>query len=154
MHVPLNANKEPVAPMGTMFWFRPEAFRGLLDHGWKYEDFPPEPNKVDGTLLHFIERAYGYVPQANGYYPAYIFSDRYARIEITNLSYELREVVKVITVPWIREDLQQTCVAIAEGKRFRNTLLRVIRNIIKNVPVIGPALVKLHRKQLGINEDE
>ena len=109
----------------------------MLDHGWKYEDFPPEPNKVDGTLLHFIERAYGYVPQANGYYPAYIFSDRYARIEITNLSYE-----------------QQTCVAIAEGKRFRNTLLRVIRNIIKNVPVIGPALVKLHRKQLGINEDE
>ena len=63
-------------------------------------------------------------------------------------------MVKVITVPWIREDLQQTCVAIAEGKRFRNTLLRVIRNIIKNVPVIGPALVKLHRKQLGINEDE
>lgn len=154
MHVPLNANKEPVAPMGTMFWFRPEAFRGLLDHGWEYTDFPPEPNKVDGTLLHFIERAYGYVPQANGYYPAYIFSDRYARIEITNLSYELREVVKVITAPWIREDLQQTCVAIAEGKRFRNTLLRVIRNIIKNVPVIGPALVKLHRKQLGINEDE
>lgn len=86
----------------------------LLDHGWEYTDFPPEPNKVDGTLLHFIERAYGYVPQANGYYPAYIFSDRYARIEITNLSYELREVVKGITVPWIREDLQQTCIAIAE----------------------------------------
>ena len=29
-----------------------------------------------------------------------------------------------------------------------------MKNITKNVPVIGPALVKLHRKQLGINEDE
>ena len=65
--------------------------------------FRRSPTKVDGTLLHFIERAVWIC--ATGQLDithAYIFSDRYARIEITNLSYELREVVKVITVPWIR----------------------------------------------------
>ena len=149
-NIPLDVTKEPVAPMGTMFWFRPKAFHGLLDREWKYSDFPPEPNKVDGTMLHFIERAYGYVPQGNGYYSAYIFSDRFARIEITNLSYELREMTRSITDPWIRPTLYQTTQAVLEGKRFRNTLLRIIKNIVKRTPVIGPTLVKAHAHQLEL----
>lgn len=151
-NIPLDVMKEPVAPMGTMFWFRPKAFHGLLDREWKYEGFPPEPNKVDGTMLHFIERAYGYVPQGNGYYSAYIFSDRFARIELTNLSYELREMTKSVTDPWIRPNLFQTTVAVVEGKRFRNTVLRIVKNIIKRTPVIGPTLVKAHAHQLERKE--
>lgn len=148
--VPLDVMKEPVAPMGTMFWFRPQAFHGLLDREWKYTDFPPEPNKVDGSMLHFVERAYGYVPQGNGFYSAYIFSDRFARIEITNLSYELREMTKSITDPWIRPNLYQTTIAVLEGKRFRYTLLRIIKNIVKRTPIIGPALVKAHVHQMEL----
>lgn len=148
--VPLDVMKEPVAPMGTMFWFRPQAFHGLLDREWKYTDFPPEPNKVDGSMLHFVERAYGYVPQGNGFYSAYIFSDRFARIEITNLSYELREMTKSVTDPWIRPNLYQTTIAVLEGKRFRYTLLRIIKNIVKRTPIIGPALVKAHVHQMEL----
>lgn len=73
--VPLNPYKEPIAPLGTMFWFRPKALHQLFDIDWKYEDFPPEPNKIDGSMLHFIERAYGYLPQANGYYTGFVYSD-------------------------------------------------------------------------------
>lgn len=148
--VPLDVMKELVAPMGTMFWFRPQAFHGLLDREWKYTDFPPEPNKVDGSMLHFVERAYGYVPQGNGFYSAYIFSDRFARIEITNLSYELREMTKSVTDPWIRPNLYQTTIAVLEGKRFRYTLLRIIKNIVKRTPIIGPALVKAHVHQMEL----
>lgn len=84
--------KEPIAPLGTMFWFRPEALKSLFDYGWTYEDFPQEPNGYDGTLLHAIERIYAYVVQHEGYYPAWVMTDQFARIELTNLHFMLREV--------------------------------------------------------------
>ncbi len=84
--------KEPIAPLGTMFWFRPEALKSLFDYGWTYEDFPQEPNGYDGTLLHAIERIYAYVVQHEGYYPAWVMTDQFARIELTNLHFMLREI--------------------------------------------------------------
>ena len=65
--VPIVKEKEPVAPLGTMFWFRPKAMKLLFDQDWEYKDFPPEPNKIDGTLLHAVERIYSYVVQQEGY---------------------------------------------------------------------------------------
>lgn len=94
--VPLDEKKEPIAPLGTMFWFRPKAMKLLFDQDWEYEDFPPEPNAIDGTLLHAVERIYSYVVQQEGYYPAWIFSDKGADIEITNLNYMVRNLNEVI----------------------------------------------------------
>lgn len=88
--VPISKEKEPIAPLGTMFWFRPKAMRLLFEKNWEYKDFPPEPNKIDGTLLHAVERIYGYVVQQEGYYPGWIFSSHGAAMEITNLNYMLR----------------------------------------------------------------
>ena len=51
LNVPLDAHKEVIAPLGTMFWFRPAALKPLFDHDWQWEDFPPEPNDIDGTIL-------------------------------------------------------------------------------------------------------
>ncbi|MDF7663238.1 rhamnan synthesis F family protein [Bifidobacterium sp. ESL0763] len=147
--VPLDDEKEAIAPLGTMFWFRPEAMRGLLDLDWKYTDFPAEPNDIDNTPLHYIERSYAYVPQSNGYFPAYIFSDRFARIELTNLAFEEREIVRAISDPWIKKTLEKTKHSVMKGKRFRYTILRFIKNIVKRIPLIGPALVKLRKRQLN-----
>jgi rhamnosyltransferase len=94
INVNLDKGKEPIAPLGTMFWFRSCALKKLLDKDWKYEDFPLEPNKSDGTLLHAIERLYPFIVQDAGYYPAWLLSDRYAAIEITNLYFMLREMNK------------------------------------------------------------
>lgn len=88
--VPIDKKKEPIAPLGTMFWFRPKALKLLFDQDWEYKDFPAEPNKIDGTLLHAVERIYSYVVQQEGYYPAWIFSEKGARIEVTNLNYMVR----------------------------------------------------------------
>lgn len=146
MTVPLDENKEAIAPLGTMFWFRPQALRGLLDKQWQYTDFPPEPNGIDGTLLHFIERAYGYVPQANGYFTAYIFSERFARVELTNLEYEMRELTKAVSHPWIRPDLYQTTSAIYAGKSFRGHLRMIIMLNLKRIAKAIPGVRGVARR--------
>ncbi len=92
--IPIYWSKEPIAPLGTMFWFRPKAMKSLFDKDWEYADFPKEPNAMDGTLLHAIERAYPYFVQKEGYYSAWVMSEKFARIEITNLYYLLRIAVK------------------------------------------------------------
>lgn len=94
MTVPIDREKSPIAPLGTMFWFRTKALKLLFDQDWKYEDFPAEPNKNDGTLLHAIERIYPFVAQQEGYYPAWIMVDTFARLEVTNLYYMLSEINK------------------------------------------------------------
>lgn len=80
-----------VAPLGTCFWFRTKAlgvlFAGVGGNGWSYSDFPSEPNKNDNTLLHAIERSYAYFAQDVGYYPVYLYSDKYTEIELTSLEF-------------------------------------------------------------------
>ena len=88
----INENKEPITPLGTMFWFRPDALKPLYSKKWKYEDFPEEPNRYDGTLLHAIERIYGFCAQSQGYYTAWCMNDEFAAIEMTNYHFMLREL--------------------------------------------------------------
>ncbi len=92
LNVNIRWDREPITPLGTMFWFRPEALKTLLDYPWTYEDFPPEPNGFDGTLLHAIERIYGFVVQHEGFYPAWVMDDRFAALEMTNLHFAFREM--------------------------------------------------------------
>lgn len=94
--VPISVASPPVAPLGTMFWFRPKAMKPLYNKDWKYEDFPAEPNKIDGTLLHAIERIYPFIVQESGYYPAIGMTDKFAAIEYNNLRYYVRGYNQVL----------------------------------------------------------
>lgn len=86
IHVPLSPTKPTASAMGSCYWFRVEALKPLFEYGWKYEDFLPEGQMgEDGTISHAIERANGYICQSRGYYPAWVLSDRYARIEVDSL---------------------------------------------------------------------
>lgn len=96
IEINVDKNKTPVAPYGTMFWFRPKAFKKLLEKDWKYEDFPKEPNKIDGTILHAIERVYPFVAQDAGYYSANLLNEEYTKIELTNLNFMLSELNKAL----------------------------------------------------------
>lgn len=88
IHVPLDPLKPSVSAIGSCYWFRVNALRPLFEHGWAYDDFLPEGQMgEDGTISHAIERANGYICQSQGYYPAWVLSDRYARIEIDSLFY-------------------------------------------------------------------
>lgn len=92
LSVPISNEKEPIAPLGTMFWFRPAALKKLFDYKWKYSDFPEEPNKIDGTILHAVERIYPFVAQDTGFYSAWVLSDDYADTELNNLHFMLRNI--------------------------------------------------------------
>lgn len=84
--VPLDKAKPTASAIGSCFWFRVDALRPLFEQGWTYEDFLPEGQmKDDGTISHALERTNGYVCQSRGYYPAWVLSDRYARIEVDSL---------------------------------------------------------------------
>lgn len=88
IHVPLSPTKPTASAMGSCYWFRVEALKPLFEYEWKYEDFLPEGQMgEDGTISHAIERANGYICQSRGYYPAWVLSDRYARIEVDSLFY-------------------------------------------------------------------
>lgn len=90
LSVPIHEDKEPIAPFGTMFWFRPKALKKLFGQKWNYDDFPEEPIPSDGTLLHAVECIYPYVVQEAGFYTAWCVNDYYASTEHTNLHFMLR----------------------------------------------------------------
>jgi predicted HAD superfamily hydrolase len=50
------SNSELNYSAGSMYWYRPKAFRQLFEYGFKFEDFPAEPIGVGGTITHAIER--------------------------------------------------------------------------------------------------
>jgi lipopolysaccharide biosynthesis protein len=52
---------------GTMFWFRVEAFKALLEQPWSVDDFGPELGAIDGTAAHAFERAFPYLASLAGF---------------------------------------------------------------------------------------
>lgn len=92
LHVNLDREKEPVAPLGSMFWVRPKALKCLFAHDWQYEEMPKEPIADDNTVLHAIERIYPFCVQEEGCYPAWVMADSYAEIEVDNFRYINREL--------------------------------------------------------------
>jgi len=120
--VPLSIEKEPIAPMGSFYWFRPQAMRCLYAPDWTYADFPAEPVATDGTLLHAIERIRPYAVQQEGYCPAYVLSASYARMEITNLRHYCRE----LTAPVVESGVN--CSAFGEIRTFLSALVRTATN--------------------------
>ena len=120
--VPLSIEKEPVAPMGSFYWFRPCAMRCLYAPDWTYADFPAEPVATDGTLLHAIERIRPYAVQQEGYCPAYVLSASYARLEFTNLHHYCRE----LTAPVVQSGV--ACSAFGEIQAFLAALVRSATN--------------------------
>lgn len=122
--IPVSKEKSPVAPLGTMFWFRPAALKPLFDCNWQYSDFPQEPNGVDGTLLHAIERAYSFVVQQQGYYPAMMCNEKFAQITITNMADFLQGINRVLEKHQPYNSYQQAIDLVARLEYEYNDLIR------------------------------
>ena len=45
-------------PQGSMFWARGDFLRRFFELPLAFEDFPPEPLGVDGSLAHALERLF------------------------------------------------------------------------------------------------
>lgn len=89
---PMSDKKEPISPLGSVFWARTDALHKVFDYPWTYDELPEEPIEDDGTVLHAVERMYSFSAQHMGYYAGWLFSDSGAENELTNMYYMLRTV--------------------------------------------------------------
>lgn len=66
--------------VGNAFWCRTRALEKLFSYPFHYEDFPPEPLPLDGSLNHGIEHALSFIAQAAGYQTRTLLSRRGAAL--------------------------------------------------------------------------
>ena len=105
--------------------------------GLTYEDFPQEPTGTnDGNIMHAIERLYPFVAQQNGYYCGWLFSDKYAKMEITNLYKMFRDVNETLFWNFGVDDRHATLHKISMAKQAldeKNRSAYPIKSCIKKL---------------------
>lgn len=79
----------PLAPYGSMFYFRPAALRPLLEADFSYVDFPLEGQYSDGSLAHVVERLFGYAALSERYMVHTAMTTASASINYNFLEYKL-----------------------------------------------------------------
>lgn len=92
INVPLD-DCTPVAPYGTMFWFKPKALEKLFKHEWAWEDFNEEPNHVDGGLAHALERSISYVAADAKFLSMHIMNPELAAFNYCMAEYKLQNLL-------------------------------------------------------------
>lgn len=86
----------PVAPYGTMFWFRPDALRDFTKYDFAWEDYPAEPGHADGGLAHVQERLLAYAAMNAGYHTRSIINRDWASINYAFLEYKLQRISSML----------------------------------------------------------
>ncbi|MDR0899619.1 MAG: rhamnan synthesis F family protein [Lactobacillaceae bacterium] len=136
LEVIMDPEKQPLAPYGSTFWFRPIALKKLFDKDWQYKDFPEEPLPVDGTISHAIERVHSFVAQDAGFFTAVAMSDDLIAAEYNNLHFYLRAFNKVNGSfglgPTFAEMLYGLSGMLHEKKDVKNIVKRVLRKTLPN----------------------
>ena len=128
VHVPLDSSKPTVSAIGSCYWFRVAALKPLFEAGWTYEDFLPEGQMGgDGSISHAIERANGYVVQSQGYYPAWVMSDRYARLEVDSLFHATNTLLREMGPFRQGETLLQTANSLGQQLSHNGRVKRFVR---------------------------
>jgi rhamnosyltransferase len=92
LDVPLDS-ATPVAPNGTMYWFRTQALRKMFEWPWAWEDYSKEPHHVDGGLAHVQERLIGYCVRDAGYRVLAVMSPKLAARKYAKLEYKMQRIM-------------------------------------------------------------
>lgn len=109
--VDIDENIPPIS-YGTIFWFRTDALKKLLDYPWKNGDFSKEPLPNDGTISHAIERILPYVAADAGYKTGTIMTDKFAASFLGHIDRFMNNIWKVANTklgvhsPYQIEDLE------------------------------------------------
>ena len=141
IRVPVESGKPTLSAIGSCYWFRVEALKPLFEKQWRYEDFPSEPEmKEDGTISHAIERANGYICQSQGFYPAWVLSDRYARIELTSLVYDISTLLGSSARVRRGESILENAHSIHQGTSGFAGLRRAYRRLLKATQLLPKPL--------------
>lgn len=80
----------PLAPLGTMYWFRCAALAKMFEHPWTWEDYNAEPHHVDGGLAHVQERLICYCCVDQGFRVLMAMTPDQAARNYAKLEYKLQ----------------------------------------------------------------
>lgn len=154
LNVSIDVNKVPVSAYGDMFWFRADALRKAINHGFTYDDFNIK-YKQDFTILHAIERCYGLIAQDAGYYYAEVINTDEARTDLVNYRYMVEQLCSVLLQKGLYfgcyEDARTVMDALGlvapvhknKAKRFLHNMLVSNNALIRN---LGFFLQKKYRR--------
>jgi rhamnosyltransferase len=123
IEVPLDRDT-PVAPYGTMYWFRPKALEPMFRYDWKWEDYNAEPNHTDGGLAHVQERLICYCAQSQGFRTLAVMSSGQAQRNYLKLEYKHQLLAGRFPVRSIRQ--QYRLAANVNWKRSLSMLSRFL----------------------------
>lgn len=95
--IPVSASPDssPFA-LGTAFWCRYDAMKGLFGYDWKHCDFPPEPLPLNGSISHALERCFPYEAKRNGYFSGVIYTEKMAAQYLNMREYMLTDLMTLM----------------------------------------------------------
>lgn len=144
--VPLDADT-PVAPYGTMFWFRLSALRRMFDWPWRWEEYNPEPHHIDGGLAHAQERLIAYAVQASGYRVLTVMTPHLAARYYARLEYKMQLFAGRLASHHVLEQLAQLeRGADTPAARLHRRLRLIYGRIIRRFPAARLYLRPLARR--------
>lgn len=90
LNVKIDYRKDPIAPIGKMFWFKPDAIKPIYQKSWTDGDLVSNnyKEKTVGIPTDFI---LGFCAQHQGYYSVWASNDQYISLELTNYQYMLQK---------------------------------------------------------------
>lgn len=125
-------NTIPVAPYGDMFWFRAAAMHKAMSNNFSYRDFDID-YVPDGTILHAMERLYGFIVHDSGYYYAEVINLDNARADLVNYQYMIYQICALlydgINVPYSFEEVKNI---ILRYKQQQPSLRKAIKERVKH----------------------
>lgn len=125
----------PVAPYGTMFWFRTDALRQMFEWPWRWEDYNEEPRHIDGGLAHVQERLIGYCVQDRGYRVLSVMTPDAAARGYAKLEYKMQRLVSHLSPANI---IEQDRVLAHRRTKFKARLYHWMMQIYGNILVRWP----------------
>ena len=135
--VPLD-DHTPLAPNGTMYWFRCDALRLLFETDWAWTDYNEEPNHIDGGLAHVQERLIGYVAQDRGYRILQTMAPGPAARGYARLEYKLAQLASQLATGNIWQQREQ--LRGGANASFRLTLYRKLVNLYVRIIARHPGV--------------
>jgi rhamnosyltransferase len=132
VNVLIENDSDPIFPAGGMFWFRTKALKKIINHEWRYEDFPDEPMPEDGSIGHAFERIYSFTAQDAGFYSAWVLTDKFILNDLTTLNYLLSFAKPKVYLIFRRKvvDMLQKCPQVFEFLRY---WFRFVKKLFRKV---------------------
>ncbi len=127
----------PLAPLGTMYWFRCKALAPMFEHPWTWEDYNPEPRHVDGGLAHVQERLICYACVDRGYRVVMAMTPKQAGRNYAKLEYKLQMLAARLNTGNITTQRDQLDhISVRPGNILFRNLLGLYGSAIRRFPVL------------------